>query len=117
VAPELLRRDVHPAEVLLPDGRLLLDARVFVTDRRLLVWKAGDAGVRQVLEMPLAAEAPAASRQSLNGGNLELVVREVAQAGKGTLSRQATVLVNQGHGCGCGSPLKALAAPVSWTAA
>lgn len=107
-APELLRRDVHPAEVLLPGGRLLLEARVFVTDRRLLVWKVKDGRVQQVVEMALVGEPPQASRQSLNGGHLELAV--VSQDDHSSRA----VLVNQGAGCGCHSPLKLLGSPVPW---
>jgi hypothetical protein len=102
-APELLCRDVFPSEVLLPDGRLLLEARAFVTNRRLLVWKVADGRVRQVVEMALAGEPIRPRRDSLNGHHLELETTD------------GIVLVNQGHVCGCGSPLKALAPPVGWT--
>lgn len=110
LAVEVLRRDIHPAEVLLPDGKLLLDARVFVTTERVLVWKVKEGRVQQVLERPLRAgvEIPA-SRQSLNGGRLEV--------GCELDGEKELLTINQGHGCGCGSPLKALAAPVPWTVA
>lgn len=103
MVPELLRRDIHPAEVLLPGGELLRETRVFVSDRRLLAYKMRDGHIQRVAELDLAGEAPTPSRASLNGGNLELDCRI------------GTVFVNQGAGCGCGSPLKALATPIPWT--
>lgn len=103
---ELLRRDVHPAEVLLPDGTLLSSVRVFVTSRRLVAFKAGNEGeISRVLD--LALEQPCsvpASRATLGQGALEA---KLADGG--------TAWINRGHGCGCGSPLKALAPPVGWT--
>lgn len=105
---ELLRRDIHPAEVLLPDGELLREARVFVTSERLLVWQKREGQVRQVLALDLVM-APPPSRASLNGGSLEL--------GCWVDGEEQPVYVNPGRGCGCGSPLKALAPPVGWKAA
>ncbi len=102
-ANELLRRDIHPAEVLMPSGELIREARVFVTTERVLAWKMREGRVQQVLALELAGDPPPASRQSLNGGQLEL------QCAEGVL------FVNQGAGCGCGSPLKALAPPLAWT--
>lgn len=103
--PELMRRDVHPAEVLMPDGSLHLQARVFVTSQRLIAYTRDREGrIVKALELALAGDPPVASRASLNGGNLELATTAGA------------VIVNQGAGCGCGSPLKALGTPVSWTA-
>lgn len=100
---ELLRRDVHPAEVLLPGGRLLRETRAFVTDRRVLAYKRQDGQIQRVLDLELVGEPPTASRASLGGGTLELECED------------GVVFVNQGSGCGCGSPLKALAPPVGWT--
>lgn len=111
-APELLRRDIHPAEVLMPSGALILEARVFVTNKRVLVYKRGQEGIALAHELALAEEAPRASRGTLNGGRLELKCRFDLSEGEQVLP----VTINQGGGCGCGSPLKAMKAPVSWTA-
>lgn len=104
---ELLRRDVHPAELLLPSGILMRDLRVFVTSRRLLAFTATPEGsIEQCLEVALEQPCSVpASRGSLGQGRLEV-----------RLEDGSTVWVNTGHGCGCGSPLKALGAPVPWTA-
>lgn len=106
VSDERLHRDVHPAEVLLADGTLHRDVRVFVTSRRLLAFKATPAGrVEPCLELALAEPCSvAANRGTLTGsGRLEAI-----------LADGGSVWVNRGHGCGCGSPLKALAPPVPW---
>jgi hypothetical protein len=109
---ELLRRDIHPAEVLLPDGRLLLEARVFVTDRRVLVYKVQDGRIMQVRDLTLIEPGcVTASRSSLNGGRIEVEVL----GEHGGRAETGTLIVNQGAGCGCGSPLKAYAPPVPWT--
>lgn len=104
--PELLRRDVHPAEVLLPSGTLIRDLRVFVTSRRLLAFGT-EPGGRIVVALELELEQPCtvpANRGTLGQGRLEA-----------RLADGSTAWINSGHGCGCGSPLKALAPPVSWT--
>jgi hypothetical protein len=105
--PELLRRDVHPADVLLPGETLLRDVRVFVTSRRLLVYgTTPEGGIerRATLALKEPCSVPA-SRATLGNGRLEV---HLADGG--------TAWVNRGQGCGCGSPLKALAAPVPWSA-
>ena len=101
---ERLVRDVHPAEVLMADGELLRGVRAFVTSRRLLIFTARPDGS---IERPrrLAVEQPCsvpASRGTLVG-SLEC-----------RLADGSTVWINRGRGCGCGSPLKALAPPVPW---
>lgn len=103
---EVMRRDVHPAEVLMPDGTMLAGLRVFVTNRRLLAFRATAGGlIEQVLDLVL--EQPCTvpgNRGTLGAGRLEARLQD-----------GSTAWVNRGHGCGCGSPLKALAAPASWT--
>jgi hypothetical protein len=103
---ERLVRDIDPAEVLLPDGRLLSSVRVFVTSTRLLAFKAGnEGGITLALDLPLEQPCSVpASRATLGQGALEA-----------RLADGSTAWINRGHGCGCGSPLKALAPPVSWT--
>lgn len=102
-AIERLHRDLHPAECSLPDGRVLRDVRVFVTSSRLLAFQANAGKIEPLLDLTL--EQPCSvprSRGSLVGA---LEVR---------LADGGTVWVNRGSGCGCGSPLLALSAPVGW---
>ena len=105
--PERLVRDVHPADLLLPDGSLLRDVRVFVTTRRLLAYQAtADRKIERAasfdVDQPVSVPA---SRNTLPvNGRLEV-----------RLADGATAWVNRGHGCGCHSPLRAMSGPVSWT--
>jgi hypothetical protein len=109
---ELLRRDIHPAEILMPSGALVREARVFVTTDRVLVYRRVDGTIVKEYELPLADPGIVpAQRGSLNGGRLEMTCRFALSDGEQLLP----VIVNQGAGCGCGSPLKALAPPVGWT--
>lgn len=96
---ELLRRDIHPAEVLTPDGSVLTKCRVFVTNRRLIVYKAVGT---PLVDVEIEPDSVPADRGSLFG-QLECV------------ASTGTYWVNRGRGCGCGSPLKAMGAPVPWT--
>lgn len=102
---EVLRRDVHPAEVACPDGSVLR-GRVFATSHRLIVWREVDREVAKVLDVDLSEPfSVPADRGSLRG-SLECVTDD------------GTYWVNRGRGCGCGqTTLKALGPPVSWTAA
>lgn len=104
---ERLIRDVHPAEIALPDGRVLTGVRVFITDRRLLAYHATpDRRITRALSLELAqpCSVPASRGTLPANGRLEV---HLADGG--------TAWVNRGRGCGCTSPLKALASPVSWT--
>lgn len=105
-SPELLRRDVHPAEISLPDGEVLTGVRVFVTTRRLIAYRALEHGE---IEKALDAELKQPCTVPGNRGTLGQGALEVR------LHDGHTAWVNRGSGCGCGSPLKALAAPVPWT--
>lgn len=102
VATERLLRDVHPAEVLVGE-RLIRDARVFLTSRRLLVFTAGSAGIERALEIEVRQPCGVDANRGTLQGRLEI-----------PLPDDTTVLVNPGRGCGCGSPLKALGPPVGW---
>ena len=104
---EVLCRDVHPAELALGD-RVLTDLRVFVTDRRVLAYAMRSGRIERVLELMLA-EPVAASRATLPA-NAPLRLRVTGGA-----AEVDEALLNRGRGCGCGSPLKALAPPVGWT--
>ncbi len=102
---ELLRRDIHPAEISI-DGTAYTALRVFVTDRRLLAFGT-DARNQIVQLLDLQLEQPCsvpASRGSLVG------------CLEARLADGRTAWINRGHGCGCGSPLKALGPPAPWTA-
>jgi hypothetical protein len=92
---------VHPAEVLFPDGRFVKDARAFVTSHRLIVWQRD--GPSKMHEMLLAEPFSVEARRGTLGGSLEVETSE------------GTVHLSRGYGCGCGSPLLALAPPVGWT--
>jgi hypothetical protein len=104
-SPELLRRDVHPAEVSLPDGQIITGVRVFVTSHRLVAFKVSES--REIVKvLDLELEQPCtvpADRGTLGAGRLEV-----------RLADGHTAWVNRGQGCGCGSPLKALGPPVPW---
>lgn len=101
-ATERLHRDVHPAEVTIGD-RVLRDLRVFVTSHRLLAFQAVAGKIEPLLELQVAEPCSVPrDRGSLHGA---LEVR---------LADGSTAWVNRGQGCGCGSPLVALSAPVGW---
>ena len=102
---ELLRRDCHPAEVLMPDGTLLAGVRVFVTTSRLIAFRAlSDGSIERALDEELEQPCTVpANRGTLGNGRLE------ARLADGT-----TAWINRGSGCGCGSPLRALVPPVPW---
>jgi hypothetical protein len=101
---ELLRRDIHPADVLLPDGSMLTGLRVFVTTHRLLAYQVVDRAIKRVVDLELVNPGCVpASRNTLSASErLEMQVEG------------GHAWVNRGAGCGCGSPLKAMAAPVGW---
>jgi hypothetical protein len=118
LAGELLRRDVFPAEVLMPDGVLLSGVRVFVTSHRLLAFEHTAAeGFKQVVCLELVDQfsVPADRGTLPANGRLECRVHLAAVAGEE--AEVGTAWVNRGAGCGCGSPLKAMGAPVPWTGA
>lgn len=100
---ERLHRDCHPAEVSLPDGSVIRDARVFVTDSKLLAYQVADGRITQVLDVEVQQPCSVPRDRGTLRGCLEV-----------KLADGFTAWVNQGRGCGCGSPLKALAAPVGW---
>ncbi len=97
---EILRRDVHPAEVACPDGRVLR-GRAFATSHRLIVWVEPERRkVEVALDVPLAEDSVPGDRGTLRG-SLEC------------LATDGTYWINPGRGCGCGQiALKALGPPV-----
>lgn len=103
---ELLRRDVHPADVVIGE-EALKGVRVFVTDRRLIAFRE-TSGRSIELALDVALEQPCsvpANRGTLGQGRLEARLRD-----------GGTAWINQGRGCGCHSPLKALGLPAPWSA-
>ena len=99
---ELLRRDIHPGEIVLPDGRVLTDARVFITSHRLVAW-THDGRVQVAADIELSVPNSVTGDRGTLSGSLEVQTVD------------GTVYVNKGRGCGCHSPLKGLSAPVGWT--
>lgn len=106
VEDEVMARDVHPAEVLMPDGTMLTRCRVFVTSHRMLAFGVGEGRAIKVLaELELAEPySVPADRSTLKAGRLEI-----------RTSTGETAWVNRGRGCGCGSALNALGQPAPWT--
>ena len=103
---EVLCRDVHPAEVATPDGGVVTGARVFATSHRLLAYVVRDGQIVKTVDVELSDpySVPAARGTLPRNGRLS-----APWTGDGTY------WVNRGGGCGCGSPLKALGAPLPWT--
>ena len=101
--PELLARDVHPAEVSTPDGGVLR-GRAFATTHRLIVWTEPERGrVEQALNVQLLHEGFVPRNRGSLQGALECPTTE------------GTFWVNRGRGCGCGqTALRSLAPPVGW---
>jgi hypothetical protein len=122
---ELLRRDVYPAEILMPDGSMLTGVRVFVTTHRLLAYQVQNRTIKRVVDLELVEpESVPLDRQTLGRGRLECrvyvpCIDEVREEDEQVIAEGnmvvGTAWVNQGRGCGCGSPLKALKAPCGWT--
>jgi hypothetical protein len=106
VSDELLRRDVHPAEIAMPDGTVLAGCRVFVTTHRLIAWQVVERKPTRVLDVELAEPGSVPGSRATLPANGRLECR---------LIDSGTTWVNKGRGCGCGSPLKALGPPVPWT--
>ena len=104
LAAERLVRDVHPAEISLPDGRVLKDVRVFITSHRMTAYHTADGRIERALEVELERPCTVPANRGTLQGSLEV-----------RLADGSTAWVNRGRGCGCHSPLKALGAPVSWT--
>lgn len=102
---EVLRREVHPAEVLMPDGSMVRDCKVFITSHRMLVYERGEGrSIRLTHDLELSDPfSVPANKGTLDGGQLECATPD------------GTAWVNKARGCGCGSPLKALSSPVPWT--
>jgi hypothetical protein len=107
-AVELLARDVFPAEVATPDGRVLKDVRVFATTHRLTAYGVdGQGRIVKVIDVDLLEPGSIPrSRSTLTGsGRLEAKTAE------------GTYWVNRGRGCGCHGPtrvLKAFGSPWPW---
>jgi hypothetical protein len=98
---ERLLRDVHPAEVVLSDGRMFIGVRVFLTDQRVIVWKEErDRQVSKALDLPITFTPADRSRNTL-GANERLEF----------FSDEVNGVINKRKGCACSSQLKALGLP------
>lgn len=103
---EIMVRDIHPAEVVLSDGRVLTGARVFITTERFIVWtQDARRNITKTVELPLTTTTADRSRATMQDGQRFEVSGE-----------SYTAIVNKGNGCGCHSPLKGLGSPVGWSA-
>lgn len=101
---EVLRRDVHPAEVACPDGSVYRRCRAIATSHRLLVWGESDRKRVTLLDVELSEPFSVPAYRGTLQGALECV------------TPQGTYWVNRGAGCGCGQlTLKSLGPPVGWT--
>lgn len=106
-AAERLHLDIWPAEVFHPDAREVpFRARVFVTDRRVVVWTTDVVDGRETVprihtDVAYTNDPPERQRGTFHG-QLRLE------------TDQGTVYVTRATGCGCGSPLKALDPPSGW---
>ena len=103
---ETMARDVHPAQILLPSGDLLQDARIFVTSHRVIIWKE-DATRRPYVAAEIPIAQPRAVNPSKNTLNANELIEIPVDGGIAHLRR--------GRGCGCGNTaLKALGHPAPW---
>ena len=100
---ELLARDVAPAEVAMPDGSVVTNARVFVTTHRIYGYRLTGGQVVRFLDAELVEHGSVPrSRGSLQGGALEAKVAD------------GSIWINRGRGCNCNPHLSALSSPVAW---
>lgn len=100
---EVLRREVHPAQILLPDGQVVSQCKVFVTSHRILVYEREGRSIHLAHDLELSEPfSVPADKGTLTAGQLECVTPD------------GTAWVSPDRGCGCGSPLKALSSPVPW---
>jgi hypothetical protein len=105
-AGEALCREVYPANVLLPDGTLLRSLAAYVTTARLVVFATDSFGmIGPVWDADLVVPIGA----SMNS----LMAHERIEA----ITDRGAVWINRDRGCGCGSPLKTMASPWSWSPA
>jgi hypothetical protein len=95
---EVLKRDVYPAQVLMPDGTLLRACRAFVSDRRVLVL---DRNRTLLADVEIEHGFVPASGQTL--GYNERVEARTLDGGSIWILRE--------RGCGCGAPVKSMASP------
>lgn len=99
---EVLHQEVYPAEIALPDGTMLTSVYAFVTSHRLLAYgETGDRQIGLIYGADLAVPGSVPKHVGTLRGSLQC---DIAVGG--------TAWINLGRGCGCGSPLKAMRAPV-----
>lgn len=95
---EKLHLEVFPANVFAPKHSEFdqTQAKVFVTDRRVIVWVEGSG--EPIVDEAITGTVPQATLASLPG---ELRLDTVT----------GPVFVTRGQGCGCRSPLRLIDAP------
>ena len=104
VEDEVLCRDVFPAQAVLPGGRLIRNAHVFVTTNRIQVWTETAGGSVHVEHEAEITEFVVPSRNTLSlNGTIPVETED------------GTISVSRQQGCGCSQRhLKALAAAADW---
>lgn len=103
VAAERLHRDLGNVQVTIGPQLVAARARVFVTDRRVLVYVATeDRKVELAEDVAILGDPPERNRGTLGGG------RVFIETADGPLT------IAPAGGCGCGSPLKSMTRPVAW---
>jgi hypothetical protein len=107
VTGEVMVRDIYPAEVYEVGGKIHTKVRVFLTNRRMIVWGTDRGGrvpeKRLDVELSDPIGAFAASAVALPRS----APIEVATLTQG-------FIVNKISGCRCGSALLALSPPAPW---
>lgn len=100
---EFVLCDVFPAEVYTSEQKMLVGARVFLTNQRFIAWRVVDGIPRVVFEFPITEY-----QGEIDGVYLKPNSRLEVFG----LTKHA--IVNKGRGCGCdknGLKLKALPSP------
>ena len=99
---ETLARDIHPAEITLPDGRLFRECRVFITTTRLIAYQSNN-GLERILDLPLKTP-----------GSVPMARHTLARENVPVELPDGMAYVNRSRGCNCGSSLAALGRPAPW---
>lgn len=107
---ERLHRDLFPVDVTLDGAVVAMTARVFITNQRVLVYAVRVAHGTGVT----AATRPEMRVTSFHAQSDVVRDRSTLSGHLDVDTERGTLHINRSHGCGCGSPLRAVAKPVSW---
>lgn len=88
-----------PADVTLPDGRMLTNALAIATHARLYVWTRRAGAPREVALTYLAEHTEAAS-------SLRAQAALPSAATRIEIGGDGSAVIRRGSGCGCSDPLK-----------